>query len=354
MNSARRSACAPVASVGRLLSTDPSRPIDIREIHVVQNLHVFRAFQLRAVIEQVQRHSSSVIAKAVLNRLTFIQELFKHDDDDKKKTDSLTERVIRKQTRNVNEVLGYLNYYLDHTSGQTSITTFAIDVFHAGLETLVTMLESSENVRHAVTRHGWDLLVELLRRHHVRLRALVCEVMSLCFVRQPPPFTDPIQYPLSAADQQWNMGIAARVTENAACYSALFEQPHSDWGMQATHAMQLVVLLTCRAFLSTVSGTPQIIQNLETLLGQYDAHVEVILERRQALHLRFEKIMEDREAVLAERQKLGRHIDALIASSCRDSARTKQVKQTHKKLNQRQHEINTRSKTYEMELAATR
>ena len=57
MNPARRAVSSVSASTSRLLSTDPSRPIDIREIHAIQNLHVFRAFGLLAVLEQVQRQS---------------------------------------------------------------------------------------------------------------------------------------------------------------------------------------------------------------------------------------------------------------------------------------------------------
>ena len=162
-----------------------------------------------------------------------------------------------------------------------------MDVFQAGLETLVTMLQSLEQFRHAVTRNGWNMLVEMLRRYNVRLRAIVCQVMTFCDVCQQPPFTDPIHYPLLTADQEWNTGIAMRMTENAVCYSALFKQPHSYWGLQATHMTQRVVLLTRRALISaTNGGIPLIFVTLGTLSDQYDAHGEVISERRRALQER--------------------------------------------------------------------
>ena len=208
----------------------------MREIHTVQNVHVFRAFNLPGVAEQVRRNTSSVIAKAVIQRLVFLQDFSKRGDGTSNSPD---ERMIRKQTRHLQEVSGYVKYYLDQTSHQTMAAgqTLFLDVFEAGLKTLVAILQSLEHFRHALCSchdfsNRWNMLMELLHRHNVRLRKLVCQVITLWMVELPPS-TNPAQVRRSTADLHWNDGITS-VIVNTDSWGVLFYQRHADWGMQAT------------------------------------------------------------------------------------------------------------------------
>ena len=320
-------------------------------------------------MDQVHRNSSSLVAKAVVKRLVLLRQATQKDDD-KKDHHWLDERAIRKQTRQLQEVMGYLNYYLKQTIASISEpTTIAapaalfLDVFQAGLETLVAILQSSEHFRHALMNYsnGWNMLVELLRRHNVRLRMLVCQVMTLCFV-EPPPFTAVPQQQqpasLSTANQQWNNGIVDLLTD-ATCWSVLFDQPHTDWGMQATRMTTRLMVLLCRASTTSIVMTResrvwQLVQTLDALSDQYMQHSDVLMARFRALEERFQDIVKDRDALTEARDTLFQQVTALEASSVRDAGRMQQIKQAALELHQRSDALTARLDEYKKDIAAIR
>ena len=277
----------------------------MREIHAVQNVHVSRAFHLRGVAEQVRRNSSSVIAKAVIQRLVFLQDFSKRGDGTSNSPD---ERMIRKQTRHLQEVFGYVKYYLDQSTGSdqtmTGAQTLFLDVFEAGLKTLVAILQSSEHFRYALLSPNgwsncWNMLVELLHRCNVRLRTLICQVMTFCMVEMPPS-GNPVQTRLSTADRQWNIGMTNLIM-NTDSRDVLFFQRHADWGWQATG---MTICLVVQVRRTVVFGrNPRnlpFIGNLDVLLYRYYQHQDVLLERYRLLKQQYQVILEDDDAITAD------------------------------------------------------
>ena len=267
-------------------------------------------------MEQVRRNSSSVIVKAVINRLTFLRERSNQNNN------SLNERWIGKQTRQLQETLGYLNYYLTQTNDEatTAAQPLFLDVFQAGLETLVAILQSSQHFRHVLLQQDtWNMLVELLRRHNVRLRMLVCQVMTLCLDVSPA---------LGRFSQSTAYDAIIDLMTNDDTWSVLFGQPHVDWDLGATRMTNGLVQVLRATFqrFPTMTREPRVLQRVQSLgalLNLYNQHAQMLgepidpipalmrqLEERFAAEVAADMVARQ-NAMVADVQRLSRQLAAL-------------------------------------------
>ena len=203
-----------------------------------------------------------------------------------------------------------------------------LDVFQAGLETLIALLQSSEHFNLALLSHnGWNTLVELLRRHNVRLRELVCQVMTLCFEIPPPRLGE---YPQSTV-----YDAIIDLMTNDDTWSVLFDQFHADWDLGATRMTAGLVRLLRATFgrFPTMTQEPRVlqrVQSLDALLNLYNQHAQMLGEpiepflvmRRQLeerLAAEFAAAMDARfqNAMVADVQRLNRQLTALVRESRR-------------------------------------
>ncbi|GKZ00262.1 hypothetical protein MPSEU_000979100 [Mayamaea pseudoterrestris] len=302
----------------RALSVAMNRPIDVQDIGSVQNMYLYQAFDLRAVVEQVSRHSASLVERKVVQRLQYLKFLLRTSGT----TNQLDERNSRQMSSFLQEVLTYIEIYMDQDEMLAGVADYDeshhVGVYISGVETMQAILEASEHFRQAIIGKCWYVLLELLRRHNVRLRSAVCNLLKLCFV-DSAPITHAAthstrslseQQQLSLADRNWNRGLVERFVDNVN-WDVFFGADFSGWGMTAHRSTMKLLHRVCRAISQDPSRVVDRYLDLMRdtvlpLLDQYLEHTEVIIARIDALQNSLIALLDERKqlAVDMERQRV--------------------------------------------------
>jgi hypothetical protein len=322
----------------RALSVVPNRPINIQEIHIVTKLYVLQAFDLRGVTEQIHRNSTALMQRNVVRRLQNLTESFQREAQN-----NVDERFIRKTNRIMQEALDYIVYYmkLEKKECDDIEKEIYLDVFTAALETLLALLQASEHFRQTLfTDSCWELLLELIRRHDVKLRNPVCHVLSSCFV-------DCRDKQLSASDWNWNKKCMERITQDDSL-SALFHENMDQWGSKATRFTTRLVTL----YFATIRRTPHATERhfqlalnvLIPLTERCMAHSDNILAQMLEIDRLMDLVLDEKERIMLECDRLQDLCTQIIASPSRfDEAFRAKFFQDWKDLKARQEDLMSRT-----------
>jgi hypothetical protein len=290
---------------GRALSVSPSQPIYVNEIHEVHSLYLLQALPERAIVERIRQFQTSLLRQSVLQRINYLNEGATKMKATYAEQTNLDERIIRKGGRIVHETLDYLSQQLNaeitengHTTALAPPTIQYLEFYKQGLATILTVLETSEQFRFvlfAKDAFGWNLVLSLLSRYDATLRALCCQVIGQCLMNS----TGRIDTLEGANHQEWNRERLEQLAVPA-CWSIIFHERYTDWGMSA---IQETTSFFNRILVALDLTRRNV--DLGTMRTSVIAAVRQCIVQGRVLRERAEAIFSQRHAMDAESRDIG-------------------------------------------------